>query len=82
MSIKNTMTPTPHIEPFDAEGLVNGNVRINGKVYEPKEAFDAFPKKKAYLHDLLSRTWEHRVKILEDIGLPLYIPSAYSKKKI
>ena len=82
MSIKNTMTPSPIREPFKAEGLVTGNVRINDKVYEPKEALAAFPKRRAYLHDLLSRTWEHRVKILEDIGLPLYIPSAYSKKKI
>ena len=76
------MTPSPPKEPFEAEGLISGNLRINGIVYEPDQALRIFHNRKAYIHDLLSRTWDNRLSELEKIGLPPYIPSAYSKKKI
>ena len=67
------MTPSPPKESFSCEGLVNGNVRINGEIFQPKDLYKAiskYPHKEVYLREVFERTWDMKEMILKDLGTP------------
>lgn len=70
--MNNIMTPSPR---FEAEALVSGHIRINGKVYRPSDKPERiYPHRKQYIRDLFARAWEYRANELKEIGRPLYYP--------
>lgn len=54
---------------LNIDALVSGNLRINGEVYTPSQAYIAFPNNNRQVKDAVSRAWNYHKMAKEHLEI-------------